>query len=86
MPSLSRRSFLKTSSVAASALAFPAVLRSQPPGTPSPLNRLNVAVIGVGGRGGAAVEGVRNENIVALCDVDSERADGALKKFQERHA
>lgn len=83
-PSFSRRSFLKTSSVAASALAFPAVLRSQPAGTPSPLNRLNVAVIGVGGRGGAAVEGVRDENIVALCDVDSERADGSLKKFQER--
>ena len=68
-PHVTRRDFLKTTA-AASALAFPAVLKSQPAGTPSPLNRLNVAVIGAGGRGGAALEGTRDENIVAICDVE----------------
>ncbi len=80
---LTRRTFLKTTT-AASALAFPAVMRSQPPGTPSPNNRLNVAIIGAAGRGGAAVEGVRNENIVAICDVDEERGRGAVKTLKTR--
>lgn len=82
-PEVTRRTFLKTTT-AASALAFPAVLRAQAPGTPSPNNRLNVAIIGVGGRGGAAVTDMRNENIVALCDVDEERADSSLKGFAGR--
>ena len=82
-PHVTRRDFLKTTA-AASALAFPAVLKSQPAGTPSPLNRLNVAVIGAGGRGGAALEGTKDENIVAICDVDSVRADAGLKNFKER--
>jgi predicted dehydrogenase len=84
---VTRRTFLKTTG-AASTLAFPAVLRAQPPGTPSPNNRVNVAIIGAAGRGGAAVEGMKDENIVAVCDVDSARADGSLKsaasRFKER--
>lgn len=79
-PLVTRRTFLKTTT-AASALAFPAVMRSQPAGTPSPNNRLNVAIIGAGGRGGAAVTGLINENIVAICDVDQERADASLKSI-----
>ena len=47
-----RRSFIKSSTLA-STLAFPAVLRAQPAGTPAPNQRLNVAIIGAGGRGGA---------------------------------
>jgi predicted dehydrogenase len=80
---LTRRHFLKTTT-AASALAFPAVLRAQAPGTPTPNNRVNVAVIGANGRGGAAVEGVHNENVVALCDVDEERGREAVKKLKAR--
>ncbi len=85
-PIPTRRDFLKTASVAgASALAFPAVLRSQPPGTPSPNNRLNVAIIGAGGRGGAAVQGMKDENIVAICDVDEPRCNSSLKSFKEKY-
>lgn len=80
----SRRDFIKVSA-AASTLAFPAVLRSQPAGTPSPNNRLNVAIIGAGGRGGAAVQGMKDENIVAICDVDEDRANGSLKQFKEKY-
>ncbi len=84
-PTPTRRDFLKTASVAgASALAFPAVLRSQPPGTPSPNNRLNVAIIGAGGRGGAAVQGMKDENIVAICDVDEPRCNSSVKSFKEK--
>ena len=32
--------------------------------------RLNIGVIGVGGRGAGDLAGVAGENIVALCDVD----------------
>jgi predicted dehydrogenase len=80
---VSRRNFLKTTT-AASTLAFPAVMRSQPAGTPSPGNRLNVAIIGAGGRGGAAVQGMKDENIVAVCDVDSDRSASALKSLAEK--
>ncbi len=47
----------------------------------SPNDKLNVAVIGVGGRGGANLKGVSGENVVALCDVDDQRAGGAYKRF-----
>ena len=82
---VTRRTFLKTTT-AASALAFPAVMRSQTPDTPSPNNRLNVAIIGAGGRGGAALVGMKDENVVAVCDVDEARADGSLKSFSSRYA
>ena len=45
--------------------------------------KLNVACIGIGGRGGANVGGVSGENIVALCDVDDARAGGQYKKFHK---
>jgi len=46
-----------------------------------PSNKLNIAGIGVGGQGGGDINNVSSENIVALCDVDEERAGGTFKKF-----
>ena len=45
--------------------------------------KMNIAVIGVGGRGAANLNGVRkqNQNIVALCDVDDKRAGSAYSQF-----
>jgi predicted dehydrogenase len=78
-PLLSRRSFLKSASVAsAAAFAFPHLLRGQ---AGSPNNRLNVACIGVGGRGYDAVKGLAGENLVAFCDVDDERAAKTYTEF-----
>lgn len=77
-PSFSRRDFLKTTSLASAALAFPAILRSQSPG-----NKLNVACVGVGGRGWDAVQGMKDENFVAFCDVDDARAAKAYDAFPE---
>ncbi|MFQ5808963.1 MAG: Gfo/Idh/MocA family protein [Armatimonadota bacterium] len=47
----------------------------------SPNEKLDVACIGIGHRGRANVNAVAGENIVALCDVDDERAGDAYEKF-----
>jgi len=47
----------------------------------SPNERLNVACIGVGGRGAANVDAVAGENLVALCDCDDKRAAATYKKY-----
>ena len=62
-----RRDFIKTSSLAAGALAFgvPALLRGQ-----NLNSKLNVACIGLGGKGRSDTDACAGENIVALCDVD----------------
>ena len=44
-------------------------------------NRLNIAIIGAGGRGAANLAAVSSENIVALCDVNSRAIDAAAVKF-----
>ena len=75
--SLSRRTFMGTA--ASTAFAFKMV-PSRVLGRNAPSNKLNIAVIGVGGRGGANLRGVKSENIVALCDVDMERARNGIKR------
>jgi len=46
--------------------------------------KLNVALVGVGGRGEWFVDTIpRMENVVALCDVDSRKIDEAFKRWQE---
>ena len=42
--------------------------------------KLNLAVIGVAGRGGSNLAGVSGENIVVLCDIDSQRLAAAAAK------
>ncbi|WP_414662325.1 Gfo/Idh/MocA family protein [Horticoccus sp. 23ND18S-11] len=80
-PALSRRTFLKTTSVGSAALAFPYVMRSQQ--GQSPNSKLNVACIGVGGRGAAAVSAMKGENMVAFCDVDDVRAARTFSQFPQ---
>ena len=46
-----------------------------------PGEKLNIGVIGAGGRGFENLKGVKSENIVALCDVDDERAAEAFGAF-----
>lgn len=65
MTNLSRRSFVKTASaVAAGTFVLPNFLGCKLN------NRINIAVIGVGGRGQASWTQVPQESIVAMCDVD----------------
>lgn len=60
-----RRQFLQTTlATGAAALAAPAILRGQ-----NLNSKLNIACIGVGGRGAGNMSAVSNENITAICDV-----------------
>ena len=76
-PLPSRRTFLQTSAVAASTLAAPGFLRAR-----GANEKLNIAIIGSGGRGAANLKGVEGENIVALCDVNK----AATEKAGEKHS
>jgi predicted dehydrogenase len=69
---LPRRRFL--AGIIASATA-PAFL-----GARSPNEKLNIAVIGCGGRGAGNLKSVSTENIVALCDVNQAVLDAAAAK------
>lgn len=47
----------------------------------SPNEKINVACIGIGGRGAANLGGVSRQNVVALCDVDEKRAGKGFEKY-----
>lgn len=49
----------------------------------SPNEKLNIAIIGAGGRGAANLGRLSSENIVALCDVDERRAAGSFARYQK---
>ncbi|MEM9479108.1 MAG: Gfo/Idh/MocA family oxidoreductase [Verrucomicrobiota bacterium] len=74
---MNRRHFLKTSTTAAATTA--AAVPSITIGSDRP-SKINVAVIGVGGMGGYAVGEAAQENLVAFCDVDDQRAEKAYKQ------
>jgi predicted dehydrogenase len=76
-----RREFLQSAGAAGLSLwAWPGEQRAA--AVYSPNEKLNVAVVGAGGRGGRNLKAVaRTENIVALCDVDQQR----LGKAAEEH-
>jgi predicted dehydrogenase len=54
----------------------PAILNAK-----TPNDKLDIAGIGVGGRGAADVNGVATENVVALCDVDDRRAAKTFERY-----
>lgn len=77
---LTRRQFIYSTAVAAGvALAGKAFARPQPRRI-SPNEKLNLALIGVGGRGAHNLGQVSTENIVALCDVNENNLEAAARK------
>jgi predicted dehydrogenase len=82
----SRREFLATTGAAGLAGAGMLLLPERTWGDPKGANeKLNVAVIGAGGRGSAnwsAVAGA-GENIVAICDIDEKMAAKCREKFPQ---
>ena len=85
---LSRRSFLKAS-VGAAALAVPVVAPSTVFGANAPSNRIAIGCIGVGrmGRGDMnELLGHSDVQIVAACDVDSNRAKDAKKTIEAKYS
>jgi predicted dehydrogenase len=81
--SMSRRKFI--GGMAATTAAFTIVPRHVlgGKGYTSPNDKLNIAVIGAGGKGTSDMYSVSTENIVALCDVDDRKMAGTLKRTKE---
>jgi predicted dehydrogenase len=78
---VSRRNFLRTTALGGTGLLI--LPNSRSAFAYEANNKLNVAVVGVGGRGHDDLSGVAGlgENIVALCDVDHKRAADSFKKY-----
>jgi len=75
---MQRRDVLKSAAAAAGLT----ILRSGTlRGQNTPGNKLNIALIGVWGRGTAHYNLLKNENVVALCDVNDNRTKEALEIF-----
>ena len=76
----SRRSFVKSSlGAAAIGWSMPAILRGQ-----NANEKLDIAIIGCGGRGGGNMNSVANgNNIVALCDVNENQLNRAANKYPQ---
>ncbi|MFO1501210.1 MAG: Gfo/Idh/MocA family oxidoreductase [Verrucomicrobiota bacterium] len=74
-----RRQFLRYSAAGVGvALAAPAILSAQ-----SPNSKLNIAVVGAGGKGSSDTDHCAGENIYALCDVDQNTLDARKKKYPD---
>ncbi len=74
---MNRRQFL-TAATGAGLAAMPTLARATRKSRP---DKLNIALIGVWGRGLAHYDGLESENVVALCDVNEVRFADALKRF-----
>ena len=83
MEKLSRRSFItKTGAVAAGTLILPGLVGCKT-GKKFKNGKVNLAFIGVGGRGRTSWTALKDENVVALCDVSMSAAAAGFKAFPE---
>ncbi|UCG47607.1 MAG: Gfo/Idh/MocA family oxidoreductase [Phycisphaerales bacterium] len=77
---VTRRDFMGAAAAAAAFTIVPSHVLGGP-GRTAPSEKLNIAGIGVGGRGGNVLSGVSSQNIVALCDVDWSHAAGTFRRY-----
>ncbi|NUO79692.1 Gfo/Idh/MocA family oxidoreductase [candidate division KSB1 bacterium] len=75
---ISRRQFLGSTATAVAAFTIVPRHVLGGPGHVPPSDKLNLACVGIGGRGRADLFSVRSENIVAVCDVDDEQMANTL--------
>ncbi len=76
---MKRRQFLKSLAyTGAAGLILP---RTKLFGADAPNNKLNIALIGTWGRGEAHFDGLKKENVVALCDVDEKHLAYGAERF-----
>jgi len=78
---MGRREFLKTSAVIGAGYWIAQSAHAGP--SKSPNEKLNIGVIGAGGRGAGNTAGCASENIVALCDVDQRNLAKAAERFPQ---
>jgi len=85
----SRRDFLKGSASIAAALALPTIVPASLFGANAPSNKILVGFIGVGRMGFddmTTMLGFEEVRVVAVCDVDSKRAENARKRVDAHYA
>lgn len=81
-PSIRRRDFIRTTAAVAAGISIiPGHVMGKKPGHVAPSDKLNIAGIGVGGKGRINLEAMNSENIVALCDVDWEYARDCFNDY-----
>jgi predicted dehydrogenase len=78
---VTRRSFLRNMAWTGSGLVI--LLNSRSIYSTQANEKLNIAGIGVGGRGADDINGVASENIVALCDVDEKHAAQTFERYPQ---
>ncbi len=77
----SRRNFIKKAGIISAGITIlPSKVISKP-GRKAPSDRLNIAGIGIGGKGHVNLKGMSTENIIALCDVDWKYAANCFNEF-----
>ena len=78
---VSRRQFMqRTAAIAAPFMIVPRYVLGGV-GHVAPSEKLNIAAIGAGGQAAEDLNQLKSENIVALCDVDDERAAQSFERF-----
>jgi predicted dehydrogenase len=77
----SRRNFIRKSAIASAAITILPSHVISGLGHRAPSDKLNIAGIGIGGKGHPNLVGMATENIVGLCDVDRKYADPCFKEF-----
>ena len=81
---ISRADFLKTSGVGLAAMTVvPNNVMGAAFGHKAPSDKLNIAGVGVGGRGASVLSDLAEENIIALCDTDWNYAKGQFEKYNK---
>ncbi len=89
VPTISRRNFLRTSAAVGAGLALPTIVPSSVFGAEAPSERITLGCIGVGRMGngdlGEAL-GFKQVQVVAVCDLDSRRAQLARKRVESTYA
>ncbi len=77
---LSRREFIGATAMASAAFTIVPRHVLGGPGYKTPSDTLNIACVGIDGKGTSDIEALSTENIVALCDVDLTLGIGTRKK------
>ena len=86
---VTRRQFLKGSAVAATGFLVPAIVPASVFGADAPSNRITIGFVGVGRMGMGDLSellGHKEAQIVAVCDVDSNRTKNAQKTVEARYS
>ena len=77
----SRRDFLKKAGLLSAGITILPGHTVSGLGHRAPSDKLNIAGVGIGGKGHTNLKGMATENIVGLCDVDWKYADICFKEF-----